>query len=92
MNDGGRRSSRAIRAGQSSESRQQKLLKKFGADAAVIYRPPGEEGHEDLVYYGEPARVSIAKAERELGYAPPVARERAMALTAAWARYARLLP
>jgi len=77
---------------EASESRQQKLLKRFGADAAVIYRPSSEDAAGDLVYYGEPARVSIDKAQRELGFVPPVSRERAMALTAAWARYARLLP
>jgi nucleoside-diphosphate-sugar epimerase len=77
---------------EASESRQQKLLKKFGADAAVVYRPGVDEGPETLVYYGEPARVSIAKAQRELRYEPPVGRERAVALTTAWARYARLLP
>lgn len=71
---------------------QQSLLRRFGADAAVIYRPAGGPGGGALVYYGEAARVSIKQAERALGYAPPVPRDRAMALTREWARYARLVP
>ena len=67
-------------------------MKKFGADAAVIYRPIAAGTDEELVYYGEPARVSIEKAKAELGFVPPVSHERAVALTVAWARYARLLP
>jgi predicted dehydrogenase/nucleoside-diphosphate-sugar epimerase len=75
----------------SSPGMQQTLLRRFGADAAVIYRPAAAEGVEQLVYTGEAARVSIDKARRDLGFEPPVSRERAMALTLAWARQARLL-
>lgn len=75
-----------------SPAMQQKLLKKFGADAAVIYRPTAADTEDDLVYYGEAGRVSIEKAKAELGFVPPVSHERAVALTVAWARYARLLP
>jgi nucleoside-diphosphate-sugar epimerase len=71
---------------------QQSLLRRFGADAAVIYRPSTGTSSGDLLYYGEPARVSIEKARTELGFAPPVPRERAMTLTLEWARSARLLP
>ena len=38
------------------------------------------------------ARVSTEKASRVLGYQPVVARQRAMELTLAWARHARLVP
>jgi nucleoside-diphosphate-sugar epimerase len=71
---------------------QQSLLRRFGADAAVIYRPNRAGSSSELVYYGDPLLVSSAKAERELGFVPPVNRPRAMALTLAWAQYARLLP
>jgi hypothetical protein len=71
---------------------QNAMLKRFGADAAVVYRPQPESTDEDLLYYGEPARVSGARAERELGFHPSLTRARAMGLTLTWARYARLLP
>lgn len=71
---------------------QQKMLRRFGADAAVIYRPSLPETAEPLIYYGEAARVSGTKAEKELGAAAARSREDAMALTLEWARYARLLP
>ena len=71
---------------------QQSLLRRFGADAAVIYRPAADQPRPPIAYYGEPRQVSIAKAQAELGFAPHVSRERAMALTLEWARYARLLP
>ena len=71
---------------------QQTLLRRFGADAAVIYRPPAAQGAAPIAYYGEAARVSIEKARTELGFAPHVGRERAMALTLEWARSARLVP
>lgn len=75
----------------SSPAFQRSMLRRFGADAAVIYRPAAAESAADLVYHGEPARVSSAKAERELGFIPAVSRSQAMALTLEWARYARLL-
>jgi nucleoside-diphosphate-sugar epimerase len=70
---------------------QQTMLRRFGADAAVVYRPSNHESGEDLVYYGEAALVSSAKATRELGVVN-VSRDTAMALTLEWGRYARLLP
>ena len=70
---------------------QQTMLRRFGADAAVIYRPASGSGREDLPYRGESMRVTSAKAARELGYTALVPREEAMALTLAWAQYARLL-
>jgi nucleoside-diphosphate-sugar epimerase len=74
-----------------SPGMQQTLLRRFGADAAVVYRPGAAEDRQDLVYYGEPARVSIDALERDLGFAPAVDRQRAMALTREWAEYARLI-
>jgi nucleoside-diphosphate-sugar epimerase len=70
---------------------QQTMLRRFGADAAVVYRPSNHESDDDLVYYGEAALVSSAKAARELG-GVAVPRDTAMAITLEWARYARLLP
>jgi nucleoside-diphosphate-sugar epimerase len=76
---------------EASPARQEALLRRFGADAAVVYRPAAPEGSEDLLYYGEPARVSIDRARAELGFEPLVSRDRAMALTLEWARAARLV-
>jgi predicted dehydrogenase/nucleoside-diphosphate-sugar epimerase len=75
-----------------SPAMQQKLLKRFGSDPAVIYRPALAGAAETVLYYGEAAHVSIARAQTDLGYEPPVDRARATALTVAWARAARLLP
>jgi len=74
-----------------SPSLQARLLRLFGVDAAVVYRPRQRRGEGDLLYYGNAERVSGGKAERELGFVPPVPRECAMALTLAWARSARLV-
>jgi hypothetical protein len=63
---------------------QQKLLRRFGADAAVIYRRGAADVSEDLVYQGEPALVSSGKAARELGFAPVAARAQTMVWTLAW--------
>ena len=41
--------------------------------------------------YACPARVSIDKARRVLGYSALVSRERAMELTLAWLIHARLI-
>jgi len=70
---------------------QARLLTLFKVDAAVVYRPGPAETEEDLLYYGEPGLVSSRKAEQEIGYTPPIDRERAMALTLAWSRSARLI-
>jgi hypothetical protein len=68
------------------------MLRRFGADAAVVYRPAPLDAGEELVYYGEHALVSGTKATSELGVVPVRSRGEAMALTLEWARYARLLP
>ena len=75
-----------------SPEMQRRLLKLFRVDAAVVYRgAPAVSGSELLPYYGEPALVSSAKAQTELGFAPAVQRERAMSLTLEWATEARLV-
>jgi dTDP-4-dehydrorhamnose reductase len=74
-----------------SPQMQQRLLTRFGADAAVVYRAAPQAGLEDLVYVGEEARVSGAKAHRSLGDDRVPARL-AMERTRAWAQYARVLP
>jgi nucleoside-diphosphate-sugar epimerase len=71
---------------------QARALKLFKVDAAVVYRPAASEDAPKLVYRGEAARVSSAKAMKDLGYAAPVSLDRALALTLAWAEYARLVP
>lgn len=70
---------------------QQRLLRRFGADAAVVYRGTAAADEELLVYFGEPALVSGQKISSELG-ASFVPREDAMAKTLEWSRYARLIP
>jgi len=75
-----------------SPKAQGTLLRAFGSDAAVVYRPAAVAASRGLVYYGETGRVSSAKAERELGFDGLVPRDTAVALTLDWARYARLIP
>ena len=59
-----------------------------------VYRPNPVTAAELPPFTVDPieARVSAAKAARVLGYQPIVARPRAMELTLAWARHARLVP
>jgi predicted dehydrogenase/nucleoside-diphosphate-sugar epimerase len=75
---------------EASPGMQRRLLKLFKVDAAVVYRPAAEGDREWLDYWGEEARASGARLERELGFSAPVSRERAMALTLEWAVAARL--
>jgi predicted dehydrogenase/nucleoside-diphosphate-sugar epimerase len=70
---------------------QQSLLRRFGADAAVVYRGTAGESGGELVYQGEPGRVTSARAAKDLGFAASIPRADAMALTLEWARYARVL-
>jgi predicted dehydrogenase/nucleoside-diphosphate-sugar epimerase len=70
---------------------QEKMLRAFGSDPAVVYRRAAAGGADLLEYYGESALVLSAKAQTELGYVP-LAQSEAMARTLVWARYARLLP
>jgi predicted dehydrogenase/nucleoside-diphosphate-sugar epimerase len=74
-----------------SPAMQQRLLGWFHVDAAVIYRPAAARGDERMVHRGGPGLVSSAKAERDLGLTPLVTPSRAISLTRAWARSARLI-
>jgi hypothetical protein len=67
-------------------------LRRFGADAAVIYRGAAASANDDLTYTGESARVSSDKVARELGLMPAGSLAETMAWTLDWARYARVLP
>lgn len=60
---------------------------------ALVYRPqPPPETPPPFIVDPIAARVSADKAERILGFRPVVLRRRAMELTLAWARYARIVP
>ena len=74
-----------------SPDMQRKLLRLFKVNAAVIYRPARNGGEQLLDYYGDRGVVSSEKARRDLGFVPPISRERAMELTLEWAKAARLV-
>jgi hypothetical protein len=59
-----------------------------------VYRPVPSTSSNAAPFVVNPihASVSAAKARSVLGYEPVVSRQRAMELTLAWARYARLVP
>jgi predicted dehydrogenase/nucleoside-diphosphate-sugar epimerase len=63
-------------------------------EEAFIYRPNPIGNSEMNLFTVDPiaARVSADKARRVLGYEPLISRDRAMALTLDWARYARVVP
>jgi hypothetical protein len=63
-------------------------------EEGFVYRPSPVTASELPPFTVDPieARVSADKAARVLGYQPIVARPRAMELTLAWARHARLVP
>jgi hypothetical protein len=63
-------------------------------EEGFVYRPNPVTTNELPPFTVDPieARVSAEKAARVLGYQPIVARPRAMELTLAWARHARLVP
>jgi nucleoside-diphosphate-sugar epimerase len=73
--------------------RIRRLLK---MDRPPVYRKPEADPApppplELLEMYACPARVRIEKARRILGYTPAVTRGRAMELTLAWVKHARLV-
>jgi predicted dehydrogenase/nucleoside-diphosphate-sugar epimerase len=69
--------------------RLRRLLK---LDGPQIYRTAEQPPDDcDLTMRFLPARISIAKAQRVLGYQPALARERAMQTTMEWLRQARVL-
>ena len=72
----------------------QRLKRMIRPEQGLVYRPEAA-GTPDLApFVVDPidARVSVDKAQRVLGYRPVVSRSRAMELTLAWARHARIVP
>ena len=71
-----------------------KLASVIRPEEAFVYRPNLVPIEDPGVFTVDPiaARVSADKAARALGFRPVVTRNRAMELTLAWARYARIVP
>jgi hypothetical protein len=74
-----------------SPALQRRVLQRLGVDAADIYREPSSMRAEETVFQIDPTLVVFEKAAQGLGYCAMVPRARAMELTLAWARYARLV-
>jgi predicted dehydrogenase/nucleoside-diphosphate-sugar epimerase len=72
----------------------ERLKRLIRPEEGLVYRPAPVAKNELPPFTVDPidARVSVDKAARVLGYQPIVARQRAMELTLAWARHARLVP
>jgi predicted dehydrogenase/nucleoside-diphosphate-sugar epimerase len=70
-----------------------RLKERLRPDEGFVYRP-NPAGPELPLFTVDPiaARVSTEKAQRMLGFAALVPRQRAMELTLQWARYARVVP
>jgi hypothetical protein len=71
-----------------------KLANIIRPEEPFVYRPNSVPGEDRSLFTVDPiaARVSAEKAARALGFQPIVTRRRAMELTLAWARYARIVP
>jgi predicted dehydrogenase len=71
-----------------------KLASLIRPEEAFIYRPNSAPTEDTGVFTVDPiaASVSARKAARVLGFQPVVSRQRAMELTLAWARHARIVP
>jgi nucleoside-diphosphate-sugar epimerase len=72
----------------------QSLKERIRPEEGLVYRPTpaNSEGAGPFLVDPIHASVSAEKARRVLGYEPVVSRQRAMELTLAWARYARIVP
>jgi predicted dehydrogenase/nucleoside-diphosphate-sugar epimerase len=72
----------------------QALKNRIRPEEGLVYRPVPSTSSNAAPFVVNPihASVSAAKARSVLGYEPVVSRQRAMELTLAWARYARLVP
>jgi predicted dehydrogenase/nucleoside-diphosphate-sugar epimerase len=72
----------------------QRLKRMIRPEEGLVYHPHYVGKAEVAPFVVDPihARVSTEKACRVLGYRPVVSRARAMELTLAWARHARIVP
>jgi nucleoside-diphosphate-sugar epimerase len=72
----------------------QRLKRLIRPEEGFVYRPNPVAKDEMAPFTVDPiaARVSVEKARRMLGFQPVVSRTRAMELTLAWARHARIVP
>jgi predicted dehydrogenase/nucleoside-diphosphate-sugar epimerase len=72
----------------------EKLKRLVRPEEGFVYRPNPVAAEQLPPFTVDPiaARVSTDKARRLLGFEPVVARRRAMDLTLAWARHARIVP
>jgi nucleoside-diphosphate-sugar epimerase len=73
-----------------SPTLQARVLDLLGVDQAVVYREPGPSEPESVTFSIVPTLVGIDRAVSALGYTAAVPRSRAMELTLAWCRHARL--
>jgi hypothetical protein len=71
-----------------------KLASVIRPEEAFVYRPNPAPTEDAGVFTVDPiaAGVGARKAARMLGFQPVVSRQRAMELTLAWARHARIVP
>ena len=67
------------------------VRRRLGMNQATIYRRPGLDAGDVFNFRSRPAVASIDKAERLLGYRPPVSRDVGMKRTLDWLRYARIV-
>jgi predicted dehydrogenase/nucleoside-diphosphate-sugar epimerase len=68
------------------------VTKALGIDTPFVYQPEPVAAAEDFLFDLTRVEVRRTKAEQVLGLRSPVSRDRALALTLAWARAARVLP
>jgi nucleoside-diphosphate-sugar epimerase len=68
------------------------LRRLFKLDRPLVYRPPAADPAPRIVMNPREAFVNPGKARRVLGFAPAVPVDRALELTLAWIRHARLVP
>ena len=71
-----------------------RIARAIRPEEPFIYTPNAAASQQSELFVIDPvrARVSAAKAARVLGFRPAVSRSRAMELTLAWARHARVVP
>jgi predicted dehydrogenase/nucleoside-diphosphate-sugar epimerase len=74
-----------------SPALQRRVRRWLHVDAAIVYHRPAAPPEPEVVFRVDRPLVLSEKAHALLGFAPRVGRERGMALTLAWAKYARLV-